>query len=210
MQELIADQFTHYYVFCATVVLYVSVIQGQFEPWGAGEDFLEDHLKDGEQAQKDLNTYGASSSYCRRYVLVLEELRNEARRSIRYSRQNPESRMAVTPHPHPVASLSTAAATGNQSSIYVASRTPQRPIEHQDLASNNPSGGLVSTLGLSEIESQSETRGQTDSAIYAASLPTTMDDFTNWGEFDSLALTGLGDNLDLVPPVESDEQNVLF
>ncbi|KAJ6044434.1 uncharacterized protein N7446_002629 [Penicillium canescens] len=68
--------FTHYYVFCAIVVLYVYVIQHRSTP----AQYLSQYLQMGEEAQKDLAQCGTLASFPQRYVVVLEELRKEALR----------------------------------------------------------------------------------------------------------------------------------
>ncbi|KAJ5748267.1 uncharacterized protein N7511_009963 [Penicillium nucicola] len=68
--------FTHYYVFCAIVVLYVYVIQHRSTP----THYLSQYLHMGEEAQKDLAQCGTLASFPQRYVVVLEELRKEALR----------------------------------------------------------------------------------------------------------------------------------
>lgn len=79
---LTTTQFTHYYVFSAIVVLYVSVIQN----W-MNLDFEPSHnLQIGEEAQRELAKCGTQASFPQRYVVVLEELRQEAKRIMNQTR----------------------------------------------------------------------------------------------------------------------------
>ncbi|RAH67462.1 uncharacterized protein BO66DRAFT_457958 [Aspergillus aculeatinus CBS 121060] len=76
--------FTHYYTFSAIVVLYVHVVQGSTQV--DRPDRLDWYLRIAEQAQRDLAFCGSRSSFAQRYVLVLEELRQEARTAINHTR----------------------------------------------------------------------------------------------------------------------------
>lgn len=182
------------------MVLYVYVIQGQFEACENGEEYL----KAGEQAQNDLRTYDASSSFCRRYVLVLEELLDEGRKFIRHRRPNAKSRTAVTSHPCQDTSLNTAGHE-NQSAMEIVPFTEQVPLDIVNSFSKDLDGSWVPTAEFPGVQQQSETQRQTDSSTdNTVNLPAETEDFTNWGEFDSLALIGYGD-LDLTFPVRADE-----
>ena len=67
-------KFTHYYAFCAIVVLYVHTIQRRFDPphtWR--ESFLA-----AEKCQAQLSSFVEKTSFPQRYGIVLEELRLEA------------------------------------------------------------------------------------------------------------------------------------
>lgn len=70
-------QFTHYYAFSAIMILYVRVIQLATQK-DSPEDVFK-YLRTGEHAQRDLATSASQSSFVQRYVVVLEELRAEAR-----------------------------------------------------------------------------------------------------------------------------------
>lgn len=66
------------------MVLYVHVVQGSTQVHRP--DRLDWYLRIAEQAQRDLAFCGSRSSFAQRYVLVLEELRQEARTAINHTR----------------------------------------------------------------------------------------------------------------------------
>jgi hypothetical protein len=176
-------------------VLYVYVIQGRF---GASEDG-EEYLRSGEQAQKELYTYGASLSFGRRYALILDELLNEGRKFIRHRHQNLRTRLTLISHPHEDVPLNTVA-PGRRSTVNLASFAPQIPLETTNLSSNDLGDGWVSTVEFPRAEHESGTGSGMENTVYADHLPLEVENFTNWVEFDSIALTGFGD-LDLMRPV---------
>ncbi|CAI7637292.1 unnamed protein product [Penicillium manginii] len=84
--------FTHYNVFCAIVVLYVHVIQSWSEP----DSEYKHYLTIGEEAQLELAKCGSQTSFAQRYVVVLEELRKEARK-ITGDRPGQSELLSITP-----------------------------------------------------------------------------------------------------------------
>ncbi|KAJ5085767.1 hypothetical protein N7532_010538 [Penicillium argentinense] len=154
--------FTHYNVFCAIVVLYVYVIQ----TWSKAGHEYEHCLRIGEEAQAELAKCGTKSSFPQRYVVVLEELRREARKITAQSASQYDT-SNTSPEENGMDSVQLGNAEGIQS-----------------VPSHNQDGDVVyppdPSTWLPNIAQD------TSPASYLA-------DMTGWGDFDSIVLTGLGD-----------------
>lgn len=82
--------FTHYYAFCAVVVLYVYVIQQQ----SIEKEQRQSCLAAAERCQNDLATCAQPNSFVQRCGVVLDELKEEALR--RLPRPHPQGSEAVS------------------------------------------------------------------------------------------------------------------
>ncbi|KAJ5332179.1 uncharacterized protein N7506_005962 [Penicillium brevicompactum] len=165
--------FTHYYVFCAIVILYVFVIQNRSSP---REDLVH-YLQMGEEAQNELSNCGTQASFPQRYVVVLEELRKEAMRLTEQS----------------------SAMTRNRDGLQESHRVTEKAdldtiLPHETvLDTDTYNNTLDNELGESEPADWMTNFAQDPSpASYLA-------DMTGWGEFDSLVLTGLGELSHIFP-----------
>ncbi|KAJ5351184.1 hypothetical protein N7452_000158 [Penicillium brevicompactum] len=165
--------FTHYYVFCAIVILYVFVIQNRSSP---REDLVH-YLQMGEEAQNELSNCGTQASFPQRYVVVLEELRKEAMRLTEQS----------------------SAMTRNRDGLRESHRVTEKAdldtiLPHETvLDTDTYNNTLDNELGESEPADWMTNFAQDPSpASYLA-------DMTGWGEFDSLVLTGLGELSHIFP-----------
>ncbi|PWY95181.1 Zn(II)2Cys6 transcription factor [Aspergillus sclerotioniger CBS 115572] len=72
--------FTHYYAFSAIMILYLRVMQLAAQKGNPEE--ISKYLQIGECAQRDLSSCAFQSSFVQRYIVVLEELRQEARMTL--------------------------------------------------------------------------------------------------------------------------------
>lgn len=111
----LTDQFTHYYVFCSIVVLYVYVIQNRVKPI----DQYRRYLQIGEDAQRELAKCGTKTSFPQRYVVVLEELRQEALKILKQAKPQPEALVEKPDSSHTeVSSSMEPFAPTNQDTLY--------------------------------------------------------------------------------------------
>ncbi|KAL4991463.1 hypothetical protein BDW68DRAFT_198706 [Aspergillus falconensis] len=179
--------FTHYYAFSAVVVLYVHFIQSYTQT--SAEASLT-HFRAGERAQQHLATCGSQSSFAQRYAMVLEELREEAQKCIQQKQQwaaaNRNQGQEVAGSAGANISAPQELEISRQSFSYEPARFPQSAFAHAEQGiPRNP------TLELSDIHPGQQTWIET--LIQSSSPGTYIPSFTGWGEFDSLALTGLGE-----------------
>ncbi|KAI9035725.1 uncharacterized protein KD926_002946 [Aspergillus affinis] len=184
--------FTHYYAFSAIVVLYVHVIQNRSQAVNIQGDSL--YFQAGEQAQKDLATCGSTSSFAQRYVMVLEELRKEAQESIRRKHHRGMEHYS-TDQPRLVVTEIAMAETGRQ-------RDPDEQVEYHNSGDNGIKNGVPQISGsMTDPQTNAldpsgiplESQGWMDDLMEDTSPASYIADLTSWGEFDSLALTGLGE-----------------
>ncbi|CAG8103624.1 unnamed protein product [Penicillium olsonii] len=164
--------FTHYYVFCAIVILYVYVIQSR----SASAQDLVQYLQMGEEAQNELSKCGTQTSFPQRYVVVLEELRKEAMRLMEQSSGRTETRDEPVEH-H--------AKSGNP--------TTETTLSHQVIDASTYSDTFNNELG------ESTSAGWMTNFAQDHSPASYLADMTGWGEFDSLVLTGLGELSEMFP-----------
>ncbi|KAL4805580.1 hypothetical protein BDV18DRAFT_165807 [Aspergillus unguis] len=182
--------FTHYYAFSAIVVLYVHFIQKCSQTNGVETN--PTHLEAGEQAQQHLATCGSQSSFAQRYAMVLEELRKEAHKCIQQKRTSAGSRLvtdqqvASNINTRMKAPRRLAPSTGNlnNTSTSLALSTFEDVPAGTGVAPNLP-------LQLSSIQPQSQ--DWLEAFMQDSSPGTYVPSMTSWGEFDSLALTGMGE-----------------
>ncbi|EAA60063.1 hypothetical protein AN4828.2 [Aspergillus nidulans FGSC A4] len=165
--------FTHYYAFSAIVVF--------------AESYLA-YFQAGERAQYDLAASGSQSSFAQRYAMVLEELRKEAQKCIQQKQQ------LATGYHHSDQVTDSASAdmsaqepnVSRQSFSYEPAVFPQSTFAHTEQAiTHSP------PLELSNMHPEQQT--WIENLIQDSSPRTYIPSFTGWGEFDSLALTGLGE-----------------
>ncbi|KAL4781789.1 fungal-specific transcription factor domain-containing protein [Aspergillus varians] len=170
--------FTHYYAFSAIVVLYVHFIQSCSQPNSAEANST--YFRAGEQAQQHLATCGSQSSFAQRYAMVLEELRKEAQKCIQ-QRQQAANNTNVEAHVPRTPGISSAhlgyePADFTQSTFNIS---PDESVTH------NPS--------VEPSDMQPEAQAWIETLMQESSPGTYVPSLTSWGEFDSLALTGLGE-----------------
>ena len=87
-------QFTPYFSFSASVILYVYTIQHSKEP----EEVYRPYLAAAERCQQQIMKVAGEGSLTSRYCVVLEELRAEAVRQIAPAAAAPEERPAQQPY----------------------------------------------------------------------------------------------------------------
>ncbi|RAL16757.1 Zn(II)2Cys6 transcription factor [Aspergillus homomorphus CBS 101889] len=186
--------FTHYYAFSAIVVLYVRVVQGS--TLVNRSDQLRSYLRIAEQAQRDLALCGPRSSFAQRYVVVLEELRKEARAAINRTRPSVVTSEAPLP-----------------SSLRSPSQQGLASTEPRHIAKPGVSHSMfdIQTMQVSMRASEHQWMDPTSAQLHPQPsqgnpvsdglAETGMMDVSDWGAVDSLAAAGLGE-LDYLFPFE--------
>ncbi|KAF7588877.1 hypothetical protein BBP40_005062 [Aspergillus hancockii] len=185
--------FTHYYAFSAVVVLYVHFIRNCSHKSSPEANIT--YYTAGKQGQEDLASCGSQSSFAQRYVMVLEELRKEAdkaktqaqhatndggsvngsyltsteREVSGYQRRSHRSDRSKGQHP---------------SNSLGASQTIPYALEQGIPSEPFPSGTF-----RQQPEPQEFVAGPLDDVSPSSYIA----DLASWGEFDSLATTGLAD-----------------
>ncbi|PYI12332.1 hypothetical protein BO78DRAFT_402266 [Aspergillus sclerotiicarbonarius CBS 121057] len=162
--------FTHYYAFSAIMILYLRVIQLAAQKGDAEE--VSKYLQTGERAQRDLASHGSQSSFVQRYVVVLDELRQEARIA---ANQNDN-------HQAPDARDQTVAYGGNQG---IGVRPDELEVNRMDVAEGQ--GGNLMPPVESNLSGWAED-GTEDSFPMPA-----LSGLADWEGLDSLAVAGLGE-----------------
>lgn len=141
----------------------------------------------GEQAQNDLATCGARSPSVRRYLVVLEELREEAKKATKRCQQALGIDFPIS-EPH---------VTFADSVL----REDQRLEDHRQL--NIPhiiaNQDAAQLMALSQV--QPEQSGLINGSKDEANTDSDIPNLAAWGDLDSLAFTGLGE-LDFTFPSE--------
>jgi hypothetical protein len=133
---------------------------------------LSHNLRIGEEAQRELAKCGTQASFPQRYVVVLEELRQEAKRIMNQTRDRSDpSTKSLNVHEQ----QSESSFTPSSEPINQVSTTFMAPLYHSN------SVGWVNEV----VENMSPTSH--------------LGDVTGWGDFDSLVLTGLGELGHLFP-----------
>lgn len=124
------------------------------------------NLRIGEEAQRELAKCGTQASFPQRYVVVLEELRQEAKRIMNQTRgrQDP-SNGALNVHEQ----LSESSFTPSSEPFNQVGTTFTAPLYH------------------------SSTGGWVNEVVEDMNPGSHLADVTGWGDFDSLVLTGLGE-----------------
>ena len=156
-------KFTHYFAFCAVVILYIYTIQQRNSP----RDKYRAYFEAAEKCQRQISAMAGHESLAERYSVVLEELRLEAVKQTETTRdaQNQAPRMSSLSQVGQL--FPTTAIDGYQ---------PAHPgnvngASEFDLATNLYANGHEA----GPVEGQNST---TPSSLMA--------ELTSWGEFDSL------------------------
>jgi galactonate dehydratase len=177
------------------MILYVRVIQLAAQK-GSPEE-VSKYLQTGEQAQRDLATCGPRSSFVQRYIVVLEELRQEARTAVNQDGH----------HQVPNAIRDNTLSYGQETDIGVS--TYHTGVQPDELESVN--GPLHINKGIVENRSVEDPGGlQGSNLMIAPSMQsnppqwpeggvgdnltvTGFTGLTDWGHLDSLAVAGMGE-----------------
>ncbi|KAL4888162.1 fungal-specific transcription factor domain-containing protein [Aspergillus ambiguus] len=172
--------FTHYYAFCAVVVLYVHTIQ---TPSPLSPSDIR-YFESGEQGQQDLATCGSKSSFAQRYVIILEELRKEANSALEQKLHRVEASVA-NPYDHGQSAKGRTDNVQAENDPPPCSQPPASKTIMQDPSMGTTEDGthLVMPDGA---DSWMDT-------LLDASPDSCVAELTGWGEFDCLVSTGLGD-----------------
>lgn len=156
-------KFTHYFAFCAVVVLYIYTIQQRSSP----EEKYRTYFDAAARCQQQISSMARHDSLAERYGVVLEELQLEAvRQTSPQKPQNQSHRRGSIPQARPVVlgtvmeAFQPLPSNGNQSSNF-------------DLPNN-----IFAEVGF----------GDGQNATTPSSL---MAELTSWGEFDSLVSSSL-------------------
>jgi hypothetical protein len=165
--------FTQYYAFCAVVVLYIYRIQqGIVEPGKC-----EGYYAAGLRCQGVLSSISEADCLCKRYVLVLEELRIEAAKVRGPGRQQQQqAQNAVMPASAAEPGVAGGLATDLSGDL---GESPGFIDPYFGAAS----GGVGNNLPTP------------DSTVFNTGFLSTssiMADLTSWGQFDSLVTAGIG------------------
>ncbi|TVY36562.1 D-galactonate dehydratase [Lachnellula occidentalis] len=161
--------FTHYFAFCAVVVLYVYAIQQRHTP----QDKYQSYIDAAKKCQTQISSLAENESLAQRYSVVLEELRLEA---VKQTQQQVESQNANSD----MASMLQRNSAVFQASTYSGqmSGANQPPLPGSAVA-----GDLFPDI------SDGTMFGGAQNVTTPSSL---MADLTSWGEFDSLVTAGVG------------------
>ncbi|KAE8315071.1 fungal-specific transcription factor domain-containing protein [Aspergillus transmontanensis] len=194
-------QFTHYYAFSAVVVLYVHYIRSRSRQSTTDLDLA--YYMAGKQGQDDLASCGSQSSFSQRYVMVLEELRKEAHKAtIRGNQESIDQQPTNRPDPGATESGTSRPEELDQLRIMADSqRTGVYPAAG-DRLDDIPGSAQVSYRGVQPVGSFQFPSGPQESevgSLQGISPESYIADLASWGEFDSLAATGLGDFGNLFP-----------
>lgn len=130
------------------------------------------NLRIGEEAQRELAKCGTQASFPQRYVVVLEELRQEARRIMNQTRDPQDESIGTLNVPE---QLSESSFTPLSEPFNQVGTTYTAPLYH------------------------SNTGNWVHEAVEDMSPSSHLADMTGWGDFDSLVLTGLGELGHLFP-----------
>ncbi|KAE8138932.1 fungal-specific transcription factor domain-containing protein [Aspergillus pseudotamarii] len=194
-------KFTHYYAFSAIVVLYVHYIRSRSRQSTTDADMA--YYMAGKQGQDDLASCGSQSSFSQRYVMVLEELRKEAHKAT--IRGNQESiDQPVTNRPDPGATEGGTSRPGELDplrNLADSQHTGVYPVA-SDRLDGIPCPAQVSYHGVQPAGSFQFPSAPQESevgSLQGISPESYIADLASWGEFDSLAATGLGDFGNLFP-----------
>jgi galactonate dehydratase len=180
------EQFTHYYAFSAIAVLYVHFIHMCSQAVNI-EQYLY-YFQIGEQAQNDLATCSGRSPSVRRYLVVLEELREEAKKATKRCQQALGITLPISEPQH---------VTFADNVLREAQRMDDnRQLNIPDIIANQDA---VQLMALSQVQSDQPglITGSKDEAYADSDIP----NLAAWGDLDSLAFTGLGE-LDFTFPSE--------
>lgn len=199
-------QFTHYYAFCAVVVLYVYTIQRRADPPSTWRPYFAA----AEKCQHQISSFKSEKdSFAQRYSIVLEELRLEALKqtqnesNIRQATQNSlESAMSVNNPPNTigrndrdrdteVAHTILRLSDNNQLDSYTIQNDDNQQVHNQlnsavTVMRHHPS---IST-GFDQYNMPQSMVTNPGPYAYSPSLAggssgSIMGDATGWGEFDS-------------------------
>ncbi|RDW86249.1 Zn(II)2Cys6 transcription factor [Aspergillus mulundensis] len=179
--------FTQYYAFSAIVVLYVHFIQSCTHK---NVEASLTHFQAGERAQQHLAACGAQSSFARRYAMVLEELRKEAQKCIQQKQQP----VAVDRYTGQQAANSTnVRMNGSQEPNVSGGSFGHERTGYSQTMFTRPEQGATHNSSLELMNMQPEQHAWLETLLQDNSPGTYAPSLTGWGEFDSLALTGLGE-----------------
>jgi hypothetical protein len=182
--------FTQYYAFCAVVVLYIYRIQQHLVEPGK----CEGYFTAGQRCQAQLSSLSDTDCLSKRYCLVLEELRLEA------ARQTNRHAAPLPPVTMPAGSRGGSASVSVSVSVSegLSGLSPSMSLAPGSTPqTEHTPGSGASTNAFSSA-----------SAFYGGTIPPTpestvfssswlgnnsfMEDFTSWGQFDSLVTAGIG------------------
>ncbi|RAL01120.1 Zn(II)2Cys6 transcription factor [Aspergillus ibericus CBS 121593] len=169
--------FTHYYAFSAIMILYLRVIQLAAQKGDGGE--VSKYLHTGERAQRDLAGCCSQSSFVQRYVVVLEELRQEARIAANQ-----------TDHPPDATRDQTFSYGGNQGIGQLgpqAFRPDEIEVNRMEVAERLQGSNLMPAVMESDIPGWTEGGAEDNFPVPASS------GLADWEGLDSLAIAGLGE-----------------
>ncbi|KAB8224364.1 fungal-specific transcription factor domain-containing protein [Aspergillus novoparasiticus] len=194
-------QFTHYYAFSAVVVLYVHYIRSRSRQSTTDLDLA--YYMAGKQGQDDLASCGSQSSFSQRYVMVLEELRKEAHKAtIRGNQESIDPHPTNRPDPGATESGTSRPEELDQLRIMADSQRTGLYPAAGDRLDDIPGSAQVSYRGVQPVGSFQFPSGPQESevgSLQGISPESYIADLASWGEFDSLAATGLGDFGNLFP-----------
>lgn len=207
---LTLKQFTHYYAFCAVVVLYVHTIQRRSDP----QSTWKEYFTAASRCQQQIHALrGKKDSLALRYSIVLEELRIEASKqtdeALKITRSNASKANNARDAEVAYTILQLANNEANNNSGSGQSNTSQGNQQGQDVNDTRQYTSFV--LGPAPLDSYITTSsnflGQSQSSCDIPSLEfpasisenspgSIMDNWTSWNEFDSFVtggVIGLGD-----------------
>jgi hypothetical protein len=159
-------QFTHYFAFCAVVVLYVYVIQQRSAP----PEKYRVYLEVAEKCQSQISSMAENESLAQRYTVVLEELRLEAIKPTQRQSEAQTTNFGIT---------STLPSSSTDPHAPANSSRPTDLDMHQETAYPLPNDMFSNDAAGTMF-------GADPNATTPSSL---MADLTSWGEFDSLVRT---------------------
>ncbi|GMG47916.1 unnamed protein product [Aspergillus oryzae var. brunneus] len=157
----------------------------------------------GKQGQDDLASCGSQSSFSQRYVMVLEELRKEAHKAtIRGNQESIDQPPTNRPGPGGTENATSRLEELDQLRNIAGSQDAEAYPAASERLDDIPGSAQVSYRGVQPVGSFQFPAGPQESevgSLQGISPESYIADLASWGEFDSLAATGLGDFGNLFP-----------
>lgn len=183
------------------MILYVRVIQLTAQK-GSPEE-VSKYLQTGEQAQRDLATCGSRSSFVQRYVVVLEELRQEAWTAVNENDHHQVPNIIgdnTLPYGHEIPEIGMSNYHGDVHSDELESVNGLLHINKGiESRSVEAPGGLQGANLMMAPSMQSNSSHWPEGRVEDNLTVPGFTGLADWGQLDSLAVAGMGE-LDVLFP----------
>lgn len=173
------------------MILYVRVIQLAAQK-GSPEE-VSKYLQTGEQTQRDLATCGSRSSFVQRYVVVLEELRQEARTAM--NQNDPNQIPNPLSYGHEILEIGVSNYHGVVQSDELESVNGPLHMNKGivENSSVDSTGGLHGANLIIPHSMQSNPSQWPEGGVEDNLTMTGFTGLADWGHLDSLAVAGMGE-----------------